>query len=76
MSSKIVHEINGEKYIIIELPFVEGSMKRFNAFVERNQMIFQGIKKIDRGGLFGKAVIVHKFLLPEKNFLQYSKDEL
>ena len=74
--TKLVHEIAGKKYLLVEIPTIEGQGKRVEEFIERNGLIFQGVKSIDRGGLFGRAVVVGTYFLPEQNFISYSRDKI
>lgn len=75
-NQKVVHEIAGKKYVLVEIPIIEGKYEAAKAFIKRNGLIHHGVKTIDRGGFFGKAVVVETFFLPEENFEKYSKDDI
>lgn len=72
----LIYEINGKRYILIEMPIIVGLTKEVKEFCDKYGMVFQGVKDIHRGGLFGKTVIINKLLLPEENFEAYSKDKI
>lgn len=74
-NEQLIYEIAGKRYILIEVPFVEGHVEKMKKFCDKYDMVFQGIKTIDRGGWFSKGVVVNKLLLPEERFEAYSKDK-
>lgn len=74
MQEQLIYEIAGEKYILIELPFTEGQGKRADELVKKYGLVYQGIKEINRGGFWDKAIIIQRFFLPEKNFDKWQKE--
>lgn len=76
MSDQLIYEINGKKYILIEIPKIIGHVREMNDLVKKYGMVFQGIKSIDRGSWFSPAIVIEKYFLPEENFIAYSTNNL
>lgn len=74
MNNEILYEINGIKYVLIEIMFTSKNVKRATELCEKYDAIYQGVSKIDRGGLFSNAYAVIKVLVPEQNIIAFNKD--
>lgn len=68
IQEQLIYEIAGEKYILIDIPIIEGHSKKADELIKKYGLVYQGVKEINRGGFWSKAFTVQRFFLPEKNF--------
>lgn len=76
MNEQLIYEIAGKKYVMVDVPFVEGSGGKAEKIIKKHGLLYQGIKKIDRGGWWSSTVVIASCLCPEENFLSFSNDDL
>lgn len=75
MAEQLIYEISGKRYVLIELPILASNENQMKAIAEKFEMVYQGIKEINRGGFFGNSVVVERFFLPEENFNEFEKEK-
>ena len=73
-SQQLIYEIMGKRYILVDVPYVEGMYKEVKRLIKTHGLLYQGIKSISRGGMFTKSVVVQTYLCPEENYLSFSQD--
>ena len=71
----ITCELNGIKYLLVEVPITESNAKKIESRCKRHECIMQGVSKIDRGGFFSSAYMIVKILVPEKNVIAWNNDD-
>ena len=69
---ELVYELGGKKYILVEYVTIEGYEKKRDNAVRALGLIFQGVAKIDRGGMLSNGYAVERFFLPEENFMMWA----
>lgn len=69
---QLIYNINGINYVLIELPITESNQKKVQKIAEAHECIFQGVKEIKRGLLFGGHAII-KYLVPEQKLIPFNK---
>lgn len=72
-SEKLVHVLNGKKYLLVEIPIMKGTKDRVYAAVEKHEGVYQGVKKIHQS-FWGVSYAINKFLIPEENIMAFSKE--
>jgi hypothetical protein len=73
--NQLVHEILGKRYILVDVPMVSGIEHKVKRVVATYGLLFQGIKRLDRGGIFDRTVVIQTYFCPEENYISFSKDE-
>lgn len=75
MSEQITCELNGIKYLLVELPLTKKPDEKYLQELDKDGIIFQGIKQFDRGGLFTNPFLIIKVLVPENKVpeIKFSK---
>ena len=71
----ITCELNGVKYLMVEVPIMESNAKKIEHRCKRHECIMQGVSKIDRGGFFSSTFMIVKILVPEKNVIAWNDDD-
>lgn len=71
----LIHEINGIKYLLVEVPIISKTARKIERRCKRYGCITQGVKEVKRGGLFYDTIIVAKILVPEKNVIDFDNDD-
>lgn len=69
---KILHEINGIKYVLIEQVVVDENRKLVDRYAKHYNCICQGLKEAKRGFLY-RSYAVFKILVPEQHIFEYQK---
>lgn len=74
----LIHEIDGKKYVLIDIRMVEGNqmwcIEPYHGIIEKYEMHYQGIKKIHRGGLLSSSYIIYNYLIPEDKYFEFAKE--
>lgn len=70
----IIVELNGKKYLSVELFTTTSNEKKITAKCTKYDAIYQGIKEIHRGGLWTNSYVVIKVLVPEENVIAFNND--
>ena len=73
---EITCELNGIKYLMFELHVTRYNHKKIDRMCVKHECIQQGVKKIDRGGLFSDGYAIVSVLVPEKNVIAFNKEDL
>lgn len=73
MSEQLIYEIAGKRYILVDVPFVDGYKDQVKRIVDMHGLLYQGIKEINRGGIFDRACVIQTYFCPEENFIEFSK---
>lgn len=71
----IIYELNGKKYLLVELIITGSSYKESIKNVEKYNGIYQGIKETKQGGLFSSGYVIIKVLIPEENIVAFNSSE-
>lgn len=74
--NQIVVEVMGKRYVSVDVPFVEGKNEACKKLAKRHGLLYRAVKEINRGGFFGRTVVVQSFLCPEENYLSFANDEI
>ena len=74
--SDIIHELNGKKYLLVELPLTtdKDHNKKMQSCMKKFNCIAQGVKEISTGGWFSKPYVIIKILVPEENVIQFNNE--
>ena len=72
---QLIYELNGRKYLLVEIPVTESNSKKVEAKCKRHNGIYQGVKEISRGGWFSNAYFVIKILIPESQIEAFNADD-
>lgn len=65
-------ELNGTKYLLIEVFVVEKTTEEIIARCKEYECILQGMRRIDRGGFLTDPYVIVKVLVPEKNVIAWN----
>ena len=71
--NNLINEIDGKRYVLATIPVVEND-KNYNKMKKNFGVLFQAVKKVDRGGFFDNAFLVVNILIPEQRFVAWSKE--
>lgn len=69
----LIYELNGKRYLLVEVPIMKGTKERVNAAVLKHGGIYQGIKKIHQS-FWGQSYAINKFLIPQENITAFSME--
>jgi hypothetical protein len=72
---QLIYELNGKKYLLVEILITEDNHKKIDAICKQCNGIYQGIKEINRGGWFSSAYCVMKFLIPEDQIETFNAED-
>ena len=72
----IVVELNGIKYLIVEiLATSETNERKLKAKIKKYNGIYQGIKEVKSGGFWGRSYGILKILIPESKIIEWNDDD-
>lgn len=74
MTEQLIYELNGIRYLLVELPITSGNNKNTVATYTKYDGIYQGVKDIKRAGLFYSGLAIIKVLIPERNIVEFNKE--
>ena len=75
MTEQILYEIYGTKYVLIEMGAITArDTDKASKLLKKHDGIWQGIKEINRGGLFSSSVVIVKVLIPERNIIAFNEE--
>lgn len=69
----ITCELNGIKYLLIELFVSAPERKKYEKLMKEFSGIYQGVKEINKGGLFTDGYLILKVLIPENKVVEFNK---
>lgn len=70
----ITVELLGTKYLIVELPITSRNTDEVMAKCKRHNAIYQGVKEINKGGLFSNTYMVIRVLVPESSVIAFNAE--
>lgn len=68
---QILYEIDGNKYVLIEVLYTETNKAKIEKAIENHECIYQGIKEIKKSFWGGHAIL--KYLVPEQKLIAFNK---
>jgi len=72
---QLIYELNGKKYLLVEIPVTESNNKKMDAKCKRYNGIFQGIKEVNKGGWFSSGYVIMKMLIPESQIEAFNAED-
>jgi hypothetical protein len=74
-------ELNGIKYLLVELQFTDDNKNQLSKAVEEHECILQSVGKVERPGLMSglfsvvseEEYSIVRVLVPEKNVVEFNK---
>jgi hypothetical protein len=72
---QLIYEINGQKYILVEVLLTTNNQKKIEARAKRHNCIEQGVKEVKQGGIFSPPYAIVRLLVPEKNIIAFNNDD-
>lgn len=70
----ITFELNGIKYVMIEVFIIENNGSKIERRCNRHECIVQGIVEINNGGWNSRPYAIVKILVPEQNLMAWEND--
>lgn len=74
-TQQLIHELNGKKYLLVEIPVTQKQSSLLESKLKKFNCIYQGVKEINRGGLFSNPFMVIKVLVPEENVQAFNDED-
>ena len=71
---QLIYELNGKKYLLVEIPVTEKNSKEIDAKYKRYNGIYQGVKEFNKGGWFSDAYCIIKVLIPESQIEAFNAE--
>lgn len=72
-NEQLIYELNGKKYLLVEVPIISGAKERVNDAIKKHGGIYQGVKKIHQS-FWSASYVITKFLIPEENVIAFSNE--
>ena len=69
----LIYEIDGVRYVLIDVPITNGMKGEVNAAVQKVGGIYQGIKEIKQAGWFTSGYAITRFFIPENRVKEFSQ---